>query len=328
MGRSALNIRASPIRSTMPGSRPARPPAIREIADASGGDTEGFARSQYTIRNGRRSSAATAYLKPVLKRKNLTVKTRVLTTKVMLEGTRATGVEYVERGKSGAGARRPRSDSLRRRVQLAATSDAVRHRPGAASARDWHHAGGRSSGRNKFAGPSWPRRSSMRARSRDCFTDLMRFDRMAVNMLRAYFLGTGPATTIPSGVLAFIKTRPELAVPDVEYMFPGSPPYAHLWFPGVKARLRRCLRHSPGDHASGQPRQGVAALRRSARSAAHHLQLLFGAERSADLARRLQARPRHRDAESRWTNFAATRLRRGRRSSRMRTSTPISAGRR
>jgi len=70
------------------------------------------------------------------------------------------------------------------------------------------------------------------------FHGMMRFDRMAVNMLRAYFLGSGPATSIPSGVLAFIKTRPELAVPDVEYMFPGSPPNAHLWFPGVKAAWR------------------------------------------------------------------------------------------
>jgi choline dehydrogenase-like flavoprotein len=66
----------------------------------------------------------------------------------------------------------------------------------------------------------------------------MRFDRMAVAMTRAYLLGTGPATTIPSGVLAFIKTRPELAVPDVEYMFPGSPPYAHMWFPGFKAAYK------------------------------------------------------------------------------------------
>jgi choline dehydrogenase-like flavoprotein len=57
---------------------------------------------------------------------------------------------------------------------------------------------------------------------------------MAINMLRAYFFGTGPATSIPSGVLAFIKTRPELAVPDIEYMFPGSPPNVHLWFPGIK----------------------------------------------------------------------------------------------
>jgi 4-pyridoxate dehydrogenase len=70
------------------------------------------------------------------------------------------------------------------------------------------------------------------------FRDMMRFDRMAVNMLRAHFLGTGPATSIPSGVLAFVKTRPELAVPDVEYMFPGSPPGAHMWFPGVKPPYR------------------------------------------------------------------------------------------
>jgi choline dehydrogenase-like flavoprotein len=65
------------------------------------------------------------------------------------------------------------------------------------------------------------------------FQALMRFDRMAINMLRAYFFGTGPATAVPSGTLAFIKTRPELAVPDIEYMFPGSPPGVHMWFPGI-----------------------------------------------------------------------------------------------
>ena len=112
----------------------------------------------------------------------------------------------------------------------------------------------------------------------------MRFDRMAINMLRAYFLGTGPATTIPSGILAFIKTRPELAVPDIEYMFPGSPPGAHMWFPGVKAAYSDAFGIRPGDHASRQPRRGAAALGRSARAAAHPLQLLFRAERSADLA--------------------------------------------
>ena len=38
----------------------------------------------------------------------------------------------------------------------------------------------------------------------------MRFDRMALNMLRGYFFGTGPATVVPGGLHAFIKTRPEL----------------------------------------------------------------------------------------------------------------------
>jgi choline dehydrogenase-like flavoprotein len=62
----------------------------------------------------------------------------------------------------------------------------------------------------------------------------MRFDRMAVSMIRAQLFGTGPATVVPGGLHAFIKTRPELAVPDIEFMFRGAPPHAHLWFPGWK----------------------------------------------------------------------------------------------
>jgi 4-pyridoxate dehydrogenase len=63
----------------------------------------------------------------------------------------------------------------------------------------------------------------------------MRFDRMAVSMLRAYFFGTGPGTVVPGGLHAFIKTRPELAVPDIEFMFRGTSHHPHLWFPGIRA---------------------------------------------------------------------------------------------
>ncbi|MGZ5836318.1 MAG: GMC family oxidoreductase, partial [Xanthobacteraceae bacterium] len=206
----------------------------REISDASAGDTEGFARSQYTIRNGRRSSAATAYLKPVLRRTNLTVKTRVLTTKVILDGMRANGVEYVERGNIV----QVRAD---REVLLsggAFNSPQLLMLSGIGPAQHLREVGITpivdlpvgSNLQDHLASPILYARKEP-----GLFHGLMRFDRMATNMLRAYFLGTGPATTIPSGVLAFIKTRPELAVPDVEYMFPGSPPYAHLWYPGVKA---------------------------------------------------------------------------------------------
>jgi choline dehydrogenase-like flavoprotein len=62
----------------------------------------------------------------------------------------------------------------------------------------------------------------------------MRFDRMAVSMLRAYFLGSGPGTVVPGGLHAFIKTRPELAVPDIEFMFRGTAASPHLWFPAVR----------------------------------------------------------------------------------------------
>jgi choline dehydrogenase-like flavoprotein len=70
------------------------------------------------------------------------------------------------------------------------------------------------------------------------FRDNMRLDRMALSMLRAYLFGTGPATVVPGGLHAFIKTRPELAVPDVEFMFRGAPPEAALWFPGWKKPYR------------------------------------------------------------------------------------------
>ena len=66
------------------------------------------------------------------------------------------------------------------------------------------------------------------------FRDNMRLDRMALNMIRAYLFGTGPATVVPGGLHAFIKTRPDIAVPDVEFMFRGAPPHAALWFPGWK----------------------------------------------------------------------------------------------
>ena len=62
----------------------------------------------------------------------------------------------------------------------------------------------------------------------------MRFDRMAVSMIRAYLFGTGPGTVVPGGLHAFIKTRPELSVPDVEFMFRGTSASPHLWFPLVR----------------------------------------------------------------------------------------------
>jgi choline dehydrogenase-like flavoprotein len=66
------------------------------------------------------------------------------------------------------------------------------------------------------------------------FRDEMRFDRMAISMLRAYLFGTGPGTVVPGGLHAFVKTRPELAVPDIEFMFRGVAADAHLWFPLVR----------------------------------------------------------------------------------------------
>lgn len=64
--------------------------------DYNGSRQEGFGLMEQTIHKGQRWSAAEAYLKPALKRENVTL-VRGLARRVTIEGNRATGVE-IERG--------------------------------------------------------------------------------------------------------------------------------------------------------------------------------------------------------------------------------------
>ena len=68
--------------------------------DVNGHRQEGFAAFDTNRYKGRRLSAARAYLHPVKRRPNLKIETRALSTRIVFEGTRATGVEYTLRGKS------------------------------------------------------------------------------------------------------------------------------------------------------------------------------------------------------------------------------------
>ena len=68
-------------------------------ADFNGARQEGVGTYQVTQKRGRRWSAADAYLKPVLDRPNLTVRTGAQVTRVLLSEGRATGVEYVRDGR-------------------------------------------------------------------------------------------------------------------------------------------------------------------------------------------------------------------------------------
>jgi choline dehydrogenase len=66
--------------------------------DFNGADQFGAGRYQVTCRKGRRWSTHEAYLAPALSRPNLTLVTGALTSRVLLEGTRAVGVAYVADG--------------------------------------------------------------------------------------------------------------------------------------------------------------------------------------------------------------------------------------
>jgi choline dehydrogenase len=62
--------------------------------DVNGFRQEGFGPFDRNVHRGRRLSAASAYLKPALRRRNLEVRTSALVTSISFDGRRATGVEY------------------------------------------------------------------------------------------------------------------------------------------------------------------------------------------------------------------------------------------
>jgi choline dehydrogenase len=70
----------------------------RLTSDVNGRQQEGFGRMDMTVGDGRRWSAANAYLKPAMKRANLTILTHAQVLRVEFEGKRAVGVRYVRRG--------------------------------------------------------------------------------------------------------------------------------------------------------------------------------------------------------------------------------------
>ncbi|HSV84347.1 MAG TPA: GMC family oxidoreductase N-terminal domain-containing protein [Ramlibacter sp.] len=73
----------------------ARTAGLRRLPDINRPDHEGIAYLSYTMRDGVRQSAATAFLKPVRGRANLTVMTGTRVQRIVFAGRRAVGIEVV-----------------------------------------------------------------------------------------------------------------------------------------------------------------------------------------------------------------------------------------
>jgi choline dehydrogenase len=71
---------------------------LGRTSDFNGAQQEGVGTYELTVNAGRRNSAATAFLRPAMKRRNLTVVTDALVTSVLFDGTTATGVAFNRRG--------------------------------------------------------------------------------------------------------------------------------------------------------------------------------------------------------------------------------------
>lgn len=211
----------------------ARAMGLTQRDDVAWAEPEGIVRNQYMVRDGRRSSAATAYLKPIRGRPNLTVRIDAEAVRIRFDGRRARGVDYsIRRGPiQTAGAEREVVLSCGvyntpQLLKLSGVGPAEELRANGIDVR-----ADLPVGRNLQDHVMVPMRYARNAPGE--MHRNMRFDRMALHMLRAYFLGTGFASNVPSGVMGFVKSRPGLDVPDLELLLPPVPPEAHLWFPGV-----------------------------------------------------------------------------------------------
>ncbi len=220
-------------------------------ADFNGASQEGVGPLQVTVRGRRRCSAAVGYLRPAMRRPNLRVEIRALTHRILIEGRRAVGVEY---GQGGATHRvRARKEVLLcggtinspQILQLSGIGPgALLQSQGIAVAHDLpgvglnlqDHLGGRL---------------IYRARNRNTFNEISRsWWRKALTGMEYVLAARGALMTGAAPIGLFLKTRPELASPDVQYQFlAGSSPKAgdpmHA-FPGCTIVAIPCRPESRG----------------------------------------------------------------------------------
>jgi 4-pyridoxate dehydrogenase len=206
--------------------------------DYNGAQQDGFSRMQMTIRRGHRESAATAYLHPVLPRANLVVRTDSLVSRVLFDGTRATGVDYVHKGRrhvataerevilSGGAINSPQLlmlSGVGDPDELAAHGIAVKFPlPGVGKNLQDHLA----------ALLIYARRDE------SPLLRHMRADRLLFAMGQGLFAGKGFATELPGGITGFTKSSPAEPIPDIQLLFiAGSlaaKPYLPLFSSGFQ----------------------------------------------------------------------------------------------
>jgi 4-pyridoxate dehydrogenase len=202
--------------------------------DYNGAQQHGFGWAQWTIRRGLRDTTARAHLHPALGRANLMVAPRSLAARVLFEHQRSVGVEYL------AGGRRHTALAAREVIlccgaintpqllMLSGVGDPDHLRQVGIDPLIPLRAVGRNLQDHYASGLLHERRQP------GPFVYLTRADRLARAFACAYLTGTGPATDVPSGFMAFIKTDPSLAIPDIQLLFRSGAADAGPWFPGIK----------------------------------------------------------------------------------------------
>jgi choline dehydrogenase len=208
--------------------------------DPNGERQEGICRMEATIEAGRRASTARAYLHPARTRPNLTILTRALATRVILDNGRAVGVELLRRGRletiraereivlSGGAYNTPQLlmlSGIGAPERLREAGIAVRHAlPGV--------------GENLQEHPNLL--TIFKTRAAIGLTGHLRLDRAVAQVARWFLRGDGPFATNGATANLFLRTEPGLDRPDVQIIAMPLSNTAELWIPGLTAPPLYC----------------------------------------------------------------------------------------
>ena len=205
--------------------------------DFNGETQEGFGRYHCNIKNGQRWSSARAFLDPARRRRNLTVLTGAQATEILFEGTRVTGVAY---------RRRDRDERVHVDREVVLCSDAV-NSPHLLMLSGIGPADGLREHdipvRVDLAGVGQNLQDHLDLSISHACTrpvtvfGLLALDRFLVATARALLWGSGPATVFPQEAGGFIRSEPDLEVPDLQaHLLPLlvdhmklRPPFAYLF---------------------------------------------------------------------------------------------------
>ncbi|ATI80682.1 GMC family oxidoreductase [Sphingobium yanoikuyae] len=187
-------------------------------ADLNGTTREGVARVRLNALRGLRNSAAVAYLHPAMRRPNLKVITKALVARVLFEGKKAVGVEYVQDNER-------RQIRARREVILAGgaiNSPQLLELSGIGDGERLHALGIATLVNSPLVGENLQDHfaSMIRARAKPGTPSLNQMSRglpLVAQMIRYALSRTGLLAVGGSNLTAFLKSDPALDLPDLQF---------------------------------------------------------------------------------------------------------------
>jgi len=190
--------------------------------DFNGAEQEGLGLYDFTIRDGRRESSATAFLRPARSRRNLVVWQRSMASRLVIDEGRVQGVELQRRGATRRVAARQEiilcGGAINTPQLLQLSGIGPGQRLAALGIEVVVDAPGVGENLHDHLGVYLTYACNQPL----TLYALFRPDRAARALANAVFRGTGPATSIPLEAGGFLKTRAELDRPDIHITFvPG-----------------------------------------------------------------------------------------------------------